>query len=147
MLPFVDAIAASSIASASAGGDINLAGASGAPVAPTERLQALLNVRDALSNASSGIQLWLHSASSAETEQKSDEVLGLLAAKEKRLDEAVWSTMEDLRARILSPPDDEALWGAESPQGSPEDIVRVTRSLVNHIRLLWGNHKTMSTSR
>jgi hypothetical protein len=74
-------------------------------------------------------------------------VLGLLAAKEKRPDEAVWSTMEDLRARILSPPDDEALWGAESPQGSPEDIVRVTRSLVNHIRLLWGNHKTMSTSR
>jgi hypothetical protein len=55
MLPFVDAIAASSLASASAsaGGDINLAGASGAPVAPTERLQALLNVRDASSNASS----------------------------------------------------------------------------------------------
>jgi len=139
MLPFVDAIAASSLASASAGGDINLASANGAP-APTERLQALLNVRDALSNASSGIQLWLHSASSAEAKQKSDEVLGHLAAKEKRLDEAIWSTMEGTRAHILSPPDDKALWGAQSPQGSP-DVVRVTRSLVNHIRLLWGNEK------
>jgi hypothetical protein len=141
MLPFVDAIAVSSLASASAsaGGDINLASANGAP-APTERLQTLLDVRDALSNASSGIQLWLHSSSSAEAKQKSDEVLGLLAAKEKRLDEAIWNTMEGTRAHILSPPDDKALWGAQSPQGSP-DVVRVTRSLVNHIRLLWGNEK------
>jgi len=133
MLPFVDAIAAAS--------SIAGAGANGAPApTPTERLQVLLNVREALSSASSGIQLWLHSASSAEAKQKSDEVLGLLAAKERRLDEAIWNAMEDLRARILSAPDDKALWGAQSPQGSP-DIVRVTRSLINHIRLLWGNHK------
>lgn len=138
MLPFVDAIAASS---ASAGCDIILA--VGANANREARGTPEPCVRDALSNASSGIQLWLHSASSAEAKQESDEVLALLAAKEKRLDEAIWNIMEGIRARILYRHRTTKLCGgAQSPEGSP-DIVRVTRSLINHIRFLWGNEKPM----
>ncbi|CAO2140965.1 unnamed protein product [Urochloa humidicola] len=73
-----------------------------------------------------------------ETQRRSAEVLSLLSAKEHRLDEAVWNTMEEVRNSILNDEDD-TRWGIRTPQGS-SDTCKVTRSLITYIKSLWDDY-------
>ncbi|CAL4995317.1 unnamed protein product [Urochloa decumbens] len=52
------------------------------------------------------------------------------------LDEAIWSTMEEVKTGILN---DDNKWDIQTPQGKP-DICMVTRSLVTYIKFLWGDY-------
>ncbi|CAN6342927.1 unnamed protein product [Urochloa humidicola] len=137
MLPFVDALLAAADL-LDAGTDT--ADATNGTLAPSERkLQTLLDVRDAVSSASIGTKLcfpcW-DSKVEMET-QRSDAVLNHLSAKEQRLDEAVWNTMEEVRTSILN--DDDNEWGIQTRQGSP-GICKVTWSLVTYIKYLGNNY-------
>ncbi|CAN6374210.1 unnamed protein product [Urochloa humidicola] len=141
MLPFVDALLA-------AGGDpldaaiADTGDATNGEQAPLGRkLKTLLDVRDAVSNASIGIDLCFQcwdSSLEMETRRRSGEVLSLLSAKEHRLDEAVWNTMEEVRTSILNDEDD-TRWGICSLQGS-SDTCKVTRSLITYIKSLWDDY-------
>ncbi|CAL4995318.1 unnamed protein product [Urochloa decumbens] len=134
MLPFVDALLAAT-GPLDAGTDTADA-SNGAQALSAEKLQALLDVRDAVSSTSKGIRLYFRDYSvETETRQSSDEVISLLSAKEQRLDEAVWSTMEEVRTSIPKDDDDDSEWGIQTRQGSP-GICKVTRSLVTYIKSL-----------
>ncbi|CAO2140964.1 unnamed protein product [Urochloa humidicola] len=73
----------------------------------------------------------------AQFQRSSGEVLNLLSAKEQRLVEAVWNTMEEVRTNILN--DDDTRWGIHTPQGPP-DICKGTQSLVTYIKYLWDDY-------
>ncbi|CAL4982367.1 unnamed protein product [Urochloa decumbens] len=118
MLPFVDALLAAT-GPLDAGTDTADA-SNGAQALSAEKLQALLDVRDAVSSTLKGIRLYFRDYSvETETRQSSDEVISLLSAKEQRLDEAVWSTMEEVRTSIPKDDDDDSEWGIQTRQGSP----------------------------
>nr|CAB3471491.1 unnamed protein product [Digitaria exilis] len=116
MLPFVDWIVASS----------------GMNMEPTyENLSTLLAVHGALSKAFPQIQLASDSSlgSSAQVFSRiHNNLVRLLAAKEVKAGDAIWSVMKQIRARILEPTDDNL-----APEGS-SDIHKATR-----------NHSTRST--
>jgi hypothetical protein len=132
MLPFVDALLA-------ADANTDTAGVSNGAQASSEKLQALLGVREALSRASEGIQLYFNWDSSAEIEAQGSKLLSLLSEKEHWLEEAIWNTMEEIRTCILSDGDDNNDWGIHTSQGSP-DICKATRFLVTYIGSLWNNY-------
>ncbi|CAO2153148.1 unnamed protein product [Urochloa humidicola] len=120
MLPFVDTLLAAADPPCAA---TDTADAANGAQAPLDRmLQTLLDVRDAVFSTSEGIQLFLKSCDSSlemEAQQSSGEVLGLLSAKEQRLDEVIWNTMEEVRFSILNNDDDNE-WGIQTRQGSPD---------------------------
>ncbi|CAL4995329.1 unnamed protein product [Urochloa decumbens] len=102
-----------------AGDPLDAANEAHAPLG--SKLQILMDVRDAVSSASIGIDLCFQSWDSLvdmETQRRSGEVLSILSAKEQRLDEAVWNTMEE---------------------GS-SDTCKVTRSLITYIKSLWDDY-------
>ncbi|KAF8686868.1 hypothetical protein HU200_043373 [Digitaria exilis] len=122
MLPFVDWIVASS----------------GMNMEPTyENLSTLLAVHGALSKAFPQIQLASDSSlgSSAQVFSRiHNNLVRLLAAKEVKAGDAIWSVMKQIRARILEPTDDNL-----APEGS-SDIHKATRSVISYIRLLQANN-------
>ncbi|CAO2153141.1 unnamed protein product [Urochloa humidicola] len=134
MLPFVDALLAA--------GDLDATNEEEAP--SVEKLRTLVDVRVAMSRASEGIKLcfgfWL-SVEMEAAERGYGDVVSLLLAKEERLDETIWNTMEEVRTSILND-DDSTRWGIKARQGSP-DICRVTRSLVTYIEYLCGNYQVV----
>ncbi|KAF8691414.1 hypothetical protein HU200_040553 [Digitaria exilis] len=98
MLPFVDVIVAST----------DEAFHSEWVDAPYKKIKTLLDVRDALSKALSKIGLPYRSSQSAEvveTIQGEGEMVTLLSAKQAKLDQAIWNTMEEIRRGILEPMD------------------------------------------
>jgi hypothetical protein len=129
MLPFVDVLLAAAYPDSSNGTQASL-----------EKLQTLLDVRDALSSASEDIQqLCFDWDSSVEM----DALLSLLSAKDHRFDEAMWNTIEEIRTSILSDGDDKNEWGVQTPQGS-SSICKVTRSLMTCIKYLWNNYSRVN---
>jgi hypothetical protein len=144
MLPFVDALLAAADLDASNG--TTAVGVTNGEQAPSEKLQALLDVRDALSSASEGIQYCFHYCdSSVEMEAKGSKLPSLLSEKEHRLEEAIWNTMEVVRYSILSSDndDDNEGGGTQISQGSP-DIRKVTRSIVTYIKYLCKNYRRLN---
>ncbi|CAL5073886.1 unnamed protein product [Urochloa decumbens] len=147
MLPFVDALLAAGDPLDAAIADTADA-TNGTRTPSGSKLQILLDVRDAVSSASIGIDLCFQSWDSCfqswdswvemETQRRSGEVLSLLSAKEQRLDEAIWNTMEKIRTSILND-DDDNRWGIHTPQGS-SDTCKVTRSLITYIKSLWDDY-------
>ncbi|KAF8655761.1 hypothetical protein HU200_060920 [Digitaria exilis] len=95
MLPFVDALVAPYC--------LELVG-DGAP-APAEKLRPLIDVREAVSRASQDIRLSFCATSSQEAKRITDGVTNLLLAKGSKLDEAIWSTMEETSARLVASTD------------------------------------------
>nr|CAB3462716.1 unnamed protein product [Digitaria exilis] len=76
----------------------------GAP-APAEKLRPLIDVREAVSRASQDIRLSFCATSSQEAKRITDGVTNLLLAKGSKLDEAIWSTMEETSARLVASTD------------------------------------------
>ncbi|CAN6200460.1 unnamed protein product [Urochloa humidicola] len=141
LAPFVDAIVAAPpyFCNNTDGGGIGIvvADGAGAPT-PAEKLQSLISVRQAVSRASQDIRLSFCSTSSEEAKRITDEMASLLLTKEAELDEAIWSTMDDTRTRLLpSTGDDDSAswWDTQTPQGSP-NIHKVTRAIIGYINLL-----------
>ncbi|CAL5049749.1 unnamed protein product [Urochloa decumbens] len=147
LAPFVDAIVAPYFCNNTDGGEIGIvvADGAGAPT-PAEKLQPLISVRQAVSRASQDIRLSFCSTSSEEAKRITDEMAGLLLTKEAELDEAIWSTMEETRTRLLPPTDGNddstSWWGTQTPQGSP-NIHKVTRAIISYINLLSNNCATV----
>jgi hypothetical protein len=143
MLPFFDALLAA--ADLDTDRDHNTAGIGNGERVPSEKLRALLSVRDAVSRASEGIQLCFYWESSAEMEAQRSKLLSLLSAKDQRLDEAIWNTMEEVRTSILSDDngDDNNEWSIiQTPEGS-SSICNDTRSLMAYIKSLWNNYSRL----
>ncbi|CAO2143376.1 unnamed protein product [Urochloa humidicola] len=135
MFPFVDALL---LAAADLDATNGLQ-----PLLEKLQLQTLLCVSVALHSASSDIKLSLQCCDSSvglETQRRSDEVLRLVSAKKRRLDKAIWKTMEDVRTIIRNDDDDDNEWGIKNSHGSP-DICKVTRSLVTYIKFLWDDYR------
>jgi len=134
MLPFVDALVARHSCDTTSSCEIVAVG-NGAP-APAEKLRPLIGVREAVSRASQDIRLSFCSTSSEEAKRIKDGMANLLLAKEARLDEAIWSTMEEVRTRLLpSTEDDDSWWGSKTAQGSP-GILKLTWATISYINLL-----------
>ncbi|CAO2153120.1 unnamed protein product [Urochloa humidicola] len=138
MFPFVDAL----LAVGGLDADTDTADTTnGVQVPSVEKLRTLLDVRDAVFSATEATKLCFGSLDSSvemEAQRSSGEVLSLLSAKEQRLDEALWNTMEEVRTSILDD-DDDTRWGIQTLQGS-SDTCKVTRSLIAYIKCLWGNY-------
>ncbi|TKW22683.1 hypothetical protein SEVIR_4G244300v4 [Setaria viridis] len=134
MLPFVDSLVAPAPPRTATVDDGAL---------PAQRLQALIQVRGALTRIRGIAEL--RPATSAEVASVHDELFSLLSAKLARLDEAVWNTMEEVRACVMSSTEedddggggsDSDSWGNHSVLHGSSHIHRMTRSVLNYINLL-----------
>ncbi|KAF8672870.1 hypothetical protein HU200_049208 [Digitaria exilis] len=120
LLPFVDALVAQPPTATVDDADDR--------ALPAQRLQALIQVRGALIRIRDiAVQL---PSSAAEVASVHDELLRLLTAKLAKLDEAVWDTMEEVRARVISTTTED-----DSNDGS-SGVHRMTRSVLSYIDLL-----------
>lgn len=96
---------------------------------PAQKLQALIQVRGALTRTH-GIAELPSSTSATEVASVHGELRRLLSAKLAKLDEAVWDTMEEVRARAISPTTED-----DSNDGS-SGVHKMTRSVLSYINLL-----------
>ncbi|XP_039807264.1 exocyst complex component EXO70H1-like [Panicum virgatum] len=134
MLPFVDVIVATS----------DEAFLSKLVDAPYKKLETLLNVRDALSKALSKIQSPSESEASEEVRRIQGEMVTLLSAKEGKVDEAIWNTMEDIRRGILEPMERGGnSSGTHTPRVSPI-IYNVTRSVISYVLFLRTSYSSVA---
>ncbi|TVU46137.1 hypothetical protein EJB05_05655, partial [Eragrostis curvula] len=129
MLPFVDAVVALNI--------IHPGSTEG--VEAVEKLQALIDVRDALSTASEELQFCPHSSlSHVETARMIGEMSDLLSSNLGKLDNIIWDTTDQIRTGIMASEEAE-----DVPRGSP-GIHKVTQSVICYIKLLDSKHLLMS---
>ncbi|PUZ60060.1 hypothetical protein GQ55_4G093300 [Panicum hallii var. hallii] len=134
MLPFVDVIVATS----------DEAFLSKWVDPPYKKLKTLLNVRDALCQALSKIQSPSMPETSEEVQRIQSEMVTLLSAKEGKVDEAIWNTMEEIRRRILEPMDRGInSSGTHTPRVSPI-IYNVTRSVISYVLFLRTNYSSVA---
>jgi len=134
MLPFVDVIVATS----------DEAFLSKLVDAPYKKLEALLNVRDALSKALSKIQSPSQSETSEEVQRMQGETVTLLSAKEGKVDGAIWNTMEEIRRGILEPMErGGSSSGTRTPRVSPI-IYSVTRSVISYVLFLRTSYSSVA---
>lgn len=160
MLPFVDAIAAPSC-SEQHGGTVSLQSLPETTTTTTTRLQALVDVRDALSTASEEIQFWpcyssslYHVQSAAAVGMMIDEIRDLLSSKLGKLDKAIWDTMDEIRTGLMKAGtgtgtgnDDSASASASASASSglsSADVHELTRSVISCINLLDTNYVLLS---
>ncbi|RLN13556.1 hypothetical protein C2845_PM09G23870 [Panicum miliaceum] len=130
MLPFVDAIIAAA------------ARTSGRPeaIAAADKLQVLIDVRNALSMASEQFLLSLFSSSPC-VQSTGGKMRENVSAHLARLDETIWNTMVAMMTGT-------AAWTAEDnggcghPCGS-SDIHQVTRSIIRYIKVLRANYRSL----
>ena len=133
MLPFVDAIVALNNTVASTGSEHIVA------AAETEtKLEALIQVRDALSTASEEIQFWPHSSLYyQESTRMVDDMSDLLSSQLGKLDKAISDTVDEIRNGIMDA--SRAAAACLSP-----DIHELTRSVISCIKLLDANYVLLS---
>ncbi|PVH35204.1 hypothetical protein PAHAL_7G126500 [Panicum hallii] len=134
MLTFVDFIVAPNLTC-----DVFVA--DGVPMpAPYDKLLTLLHVREPLSKALFWIRLPFDSSSYAEVARIHGEIVDVLSAKEDKVGEAIWSTLEEIRTRLLeSPEEGQGSSGTQTPQGS-SDIDKATRSVMMYVTFLQHNY-------
>uniref|UniRef100_A0A0A9HQ38 Exocyst subunit Exo70 family protein n=1 Tax=Arundo donax TaxID=35708 RepID=A0A0A9HQ38_ARUDO len=131
MLAFVDAIAALNTSD-----HIPCSSEHANATVSVEKLQAHIDVRDALSTASEHIQFCPHSSHChVESTRITDEMSDLLSSKLGQLDKVIWDAADEIRIGIMA-------W-TEDGVGSA-DIHKVTRSVISYIKLLDANHLLMS---
>ncbi|CAO2186662.1 unnamed protein product [Urochloa humidicola] len=110
-----------------------------------DKLSALLSVRVALSWALPKTCFPIHTLPSAKVKRIQREIVNLLSAKEAKVGEAVWSTMEEIRNRILqSMEDGDESSGTQTPQGS-SDIHKATQSLMRYISILRSHYSSVAS--
>ncbi|TVU46153.1 hypothetical protein EJB05_05671, partial [Eragrostis curvula] len=132
MLPFVDAVVALKIIHPGSGERATDG------VEAVEKLQALIDVRDALSTASEELQFCPHSSlGHVETTRIIDEMSDLLSSNLGKLDTVIWDTTDEIRTGIMALAED------NGPRGSP-GIHRVTQFVISYIKLLDSKHVLMS---
>jgi hypothetical protein len=104
---------------------------------PYDKLLALLHVRDTLSKAPSKIPLSLVSSRSAEVNRIVGDIVSVLSAKESKVGEAIWTEMEEIRARIVleSMEDAQESCRTQTPQEAL-DIDRASISVTAYVRVL-----------
>jgi hypothetical protein len=100
-----------------------------------------------VSRASQDIRLSFCSTSSVEAKRITDEIASLLLSKEGELDEAIWSIIQEVRARLLPSTelevDDGPWWGTQILRGSSPEVHQVTGAVVSYISLLSANCTTV----
>lgn len=103
-------------------------------------LNTLLIVRNALSSALQKIRLSFRSPPSTQVERIQKEILGLLLAKDDKVSEAIWTTMQQIWTSILELMDsDDGLSSTPTMQGS-SDIHNATWSAMSYIKFLHKNY-------
>ncbi|CAL5009597.1 unnamed protein product [Urochloa decumbens] len=101
-------------------------------------LSTLLSVRGALSRALQKTWFPIHPPPSAKAKRIQREIVNLLSAKESKAGEAVWSTLEEIRNRVLISMED----GAQSCQS---DIHKATHSLMRYISFLRSHYSSVAS--
>ncbi|CAO2177559.1 unnamed protein product [Urochloa humidicola] len=110
-----------------------------------DKLSALLSVRVALSWTLPETWFPIHTLPSAKVKRIQREIVNLLSAKEAKVVEAVWSTLGEIRNRILqSMEDGDESSGTQTPQGS-SDIHKATQSLMRYISILRSHYSSVSS--
>lgn len=145
MLAFVDAIVAPPPDNPDTTG--HAVASRGGVLASCKKLHALLDVRGALATKALS-QLWLPSAPhpsrySAQVVRVQGEMVRLLSAKEDKVCEAIWSTMEEVRTIHLGSTWDPWDAGAQTRRGS-SGIHRLTLSIMSYIKFLLINYSVVA---
>ncbi|TKW23531.1 hypothetical protein SEVIR_4G297900v4 [Setaria viridis] len=135
LLPFVDIVVALDISNPSSDDDDHPG--HGGAVTSAHKFQTLIQVRDALSEASELVQLWdswlCSSSDAAEATRISGEMSRLVFAKLDKLEEAIRDTRDCIRTQsTMSLKHDYSTSGLDP---SP-DIHKVTRSVISYIIVL-----------
>ncbi|PVH47610.1 hypothetical protein PAHAL_4G101300 [Panicum hallii] len=105
------------------------------------QLSTLLRVHDALSRALAKIRLSFHSSSTAAQVQRiQGKTVGLLSAREAKVGEATWSTLEHIRTRVLESIED----GVVDSSDSQISIHMATRSVTRHISFLRSHYSPVN---
>ncbi|CAD6335351.1 unnamed protein product [Miscanthus lutarioriparius] len=110
---------------------------------PYSKLINLLDVYDALSEASDKILMMFNSPTSVEVQRIENEMAILLSAYKSKLGEAIRSIMEKIRTKLLEDGDTSST--SLNPQGS-SDIHKATRSVMTYIRFLWFNYSSVDAA-
>ncbi|KAJ1260824.1 hypothetical protein BS78_10G261900 [Paspalum vaginatum] len=97
---------------------------------PYRKINILILVLEALSKALSLIHLFFQSPPSPRVQTIQDELANLLSAKQDKARDAIWTTLEDTRTRILMD---------STPQEPSSDIHKLTLSMMFHITFLLDN--------
>ncbi|KAG2599897.1 hypothetical protein PVAP13_5KG488500 [Panicum virgatum] len=101
------------------------------------KLEALIQVRDALSTASEEIQFWPHSSLYyQESTRMVDDMSDLLSSQLGKLDRAIWDAVDEIRNGVMDA-------GRAAACLSP-DIHELTRSVISCIKLLDANYVLLS---
>ncbi|KAF8661137.1 hypothetical protein HU200_057245 [Digitaria exilis] len=147
ILPFVDVVVALDTTNPTSSAAIS---GSGSAVAAVDKLQTLLDVREALSGATEQVvlwHLWLRSSpDAAEATRISGNMFSLLLAKLEKLAEAILDTRDYIRAQSMSltqEEDDESLKMSSGLDQSP-GIHKSLRFLflINNLYFVWHQLRT-----
>ncbi|KAJ1276734.1 hypothetical protein BS78_05G237300 [Paspalum vaginatum] len=110
----------------------------GAPVLPPHvKFRTLLRVHLALSNALSECRFRVGSPTSAEAQRIESEMVSLLSTKEDSVREIIWSTLQEINARILQPMEEGSSRAQTPPVSS--SIHKLTWSVMGHVTFLLEN--------
>jgi hypothetical protein len=115
----------------------------GVPV-PYMKLSNLLGVHGALSRALSEIWLLFHSPPSTQVEVVERKIASLLSTKEAKAGEAVWSTMEQIRACIIESMDDGGDSSGTPPLQGSSGIHKSTVSVMTYMKFLQKNYLSVA---
>ncbi|OEL28601.1 hypothetical protein BAE44_0010381 [Dichanthelium oligosanthes] len=131
MLPFRDTIVSLNISDPSC--EKHVVGALG-------KLQALIDVRDALSTASEQTLLSFHSSPYA-VQSTHREMRDLLSAEPGKLDQAIWETMDEIKSAVVMSlaDDNDSSWDTQTP-----DIHKITRSVIKYIKVLCISYRSVN---
>ncbi|CAN6181598.1 unnamed protein product [Urochloa humidicola] len=110
---------------------------------PYEKLSTLMGVRGALSKALHQIHLSSYSPPSADVFTIQRDMVSILAAKESKAGEAIWTTMQQIWTRIREEDGNDSLDTQTLPQGS-SDIRKATRSVTRFIGFLRANYSSVA---
>ncbi|CAL5050239.1 unnamed protein product [Urochloa decumbens] len=109
---------------------------------PYEKLSTLVGVRNALSKALHQIHLSSYSPPCADVFRIQRDMVSIMAAKEGKADEAIWTTMQQIWTRIKEEDGNDSE-DTQSPQGS-SDIHKATRSVIRYIGFLRANYSSVA---
>ncbi|CAL4905688.1 unnamed protein product [Urochloa decumbens] len=115
-----------------------------------DKLEALIGVRHALSEASAHIQMWSLCTFFQGSGEIVEQMSSLLSAKLAKLDEAVWDTVDALRSSIVTRPTPDNHNAADSMDSQALELERTpaihkaTRSIVNCINVISADYGLVS---
>ncbi|RCV23265.1 hypothetical protein SETIT_4G285500v2 [Setaria italica] len=131
MLAFVDSVVGTEVVATN-----------GVQEEPYEKLNTLLGVRGALSKALHQIHLSSYSPASADVFRIQRDIISLLAAKEGKTGEAIWSAMQQVFTRIMEEDGNDLLETQDPPESS--GIHKATRSVTRYMGFLQANYSSVA---